>query len=40
MPSASIVVDFPTPGTPVMPTWWPLPASGINSSSSACARSL
>ena len=30
MPSASIAVDLPTPGTPVMPTCIALPASGIN----------
>ena len=30
MPSASIIVDLPTPGTPVIPTCIALPASGIS----------
>ena len=39
MPSASMAVDLPTPGTPVMPTCIALPDSGISSSSSCCACS-
>ena len=34
-----MVVDLPTPGTPVMPTRWALPESGSSSSSSCCACS-
>ncbi|SHY44845.1 Uncharacterised protein [Mycobacteroides abscessus subsp. abscessus] len=37
IPSASMVVDFPTPGTPVIPTRSAFPPSGESSSSNCCA---
>ena len=37
MPSASMNVDLPAPGAPVMPTRTALPVAGINASSSATA---
>ena len=40
VPSASIVVDLPTPGMPVMPTRTPLPVSGSSSCTSSRAACL
>ena len=37
VPSASMKVDFPTPGTPLIPTRCAPPACGSSSSSSSCA---
>ena len=34
-----MVVDLPTPGTPVIPTRWAFPESGSNSNKSCCACS-
>src|SRR5262245_32879023 len=39
VPSASMNVDLPTPGTPVIPTRRAAPECGVSSTSSRCAKS-